>query len=398
MDNENNKESKVNKESRENKESKVDKENKENRENRENRANKASEDHTYNTYNAARGRVRIRDIADELGLSTATVSNVIHGKTKKISDETVKRVQELLEKRQYIPSMAGILLAQNNSRIIGIMINNCEKYEGHVLEDAFIASSLNHLSNEIERTGHFMMVKVTTQIEDIVKFASMWNLEGMVVIGFCEQDYKKLRESMHVPFVIYDGYLENAETGRICNLTVDHYDGGRQAGAYLKQMGHEKVLCIADNCICMDWERYLGFCDGFKDEGGEMPDFWQVPMQKIERQIFYQEHLEQLKAYTAVFAASDYYAIDLMQFLQERRIGVPEDLSIIGFDDNPICQQVVPSLTSIKQDGAERAALAIEKLRQLKEGEEGSIIKLPVTLVKRNSVRKNEKKYAECIN
>jgi len=52
-------------------------------------------------------RVRIVDIAEELGLSTATVSNVIHGKTKKISDETVKRVQELLEKRQYIPSMAG---------------------------------------------------------------------------------------------------------------------------------------------------------------------------------------------------------------------------------------------------------------------------------------------------
>ena len=64
-------------------------------------------------------RVRIIDIAEELGLSTATVSNVIHGKTGKISDETVRRVQKLLEERQYIPSMAGILLAQNNSRIIG---------------------------------------------------------------------------------------------------------------------------------------------------------------------------------------------------------------------------------------------------------------------------------------
>ncbi len=60
-------------------------------------------------------RVRIRDIADELGVSTATVSNVIHGKTAKVSDETVKRVQALLKERQYIPSMAGILLAQNAS-------------------------------------------------------------------------------------------------------------------------------------------------------------------------------------------------------------------------------------------------------------------------------------------
>lgn len=91
-------------------------------------------------------RVRIVDIAEELGLSTATVSNVIHGKTKKLSDETVKRVQELLEKRDYIPSMAGILLAQNNSRMIGIVVNDHEKYEGHVLEDGFISSALNALS------------------------------------------------------------------------------------------------------------------------------------------------------------------------------------------------------------------------------------------------------------
>ena len=63
-------------------------------------------------------RVRIADIADALGLSTATVSKVIHGKTGKISDETVKRVQQELERTGYIPNMAGILLARNNSRWI----------------------------------------------------------------------------------------------------------------------------------------------------------------------------------------------------------------------------------------------------------------------------------------
>lgn len=82
-------------------------------------------------------RVRISDIAEELGLSTATVSNVIHGKTQKVSDETIKKVQELLEKREYIPSMAGILLAQNDSGIIGIAVNRHEKYEDCVLEDPF---------------------------------------------------------------------------------------------------------------------------------------------------------------------------------------------------------------------------------------------------------------------
>ena len=134
-------------------------------------------------------RVRISDIAQELGLSTATVSNVIHGKTKKISDETVKRVMALLEERQYIPSMAGILLAQNSSKIIGVFVNDHEKYEGHTLDDFFIASSLNHLSTEIEANGQFMMVKKAKNAEEIIQFASMWNMDGIVVIGFCDQDY-----------------------------------------------------------------------------------------------------------------------------------------------------------------------------------------------------------------
>ena len=87
-------------------------------------------------------RVRICDIAEELGLSTATVSNVIHGKTNKVSDETVQRVTALLEKRQYIPSMAGILLARNSSGIIGVFVNDHPKYEGHTLRDGFLASVL----------------------------------------------------------------------------------------------------------------------------------------------------------------------------------------------------------------------------------------------------------------
>ena len=154
-------------------------------------------------------RIRICDIAEELGVSTATVSNVIHGKTHKVSSETVQRVQELLEKRQYIPSMAGILLAQNDSRIIGIVVNDHKKYESHVLEDPFIAASLNALSSEIDRAGQFMMVKATTKADDIIRFASMWNLDGMVLIGFCEEDYQLLRNHMRIPFVAYDGFFEH---------------------------------------------------------------------------------------------------------------------------------------------------------------------------------------------
>ena len=248
-------------------------------------------------------RVRISDIAEELGLSTATVSNVLHGKTKKVADETVKRVQAVLEERRYIPSMAGILLAQNSSKIIGIVINDHEKYEGHTLEDVFIASSLNYLSTEIERNGMFMMVKKITDIEEIIKFASMWNMEGLVIIGFCDQDYMYLRNHMRIPFVVYDGYCEKAE--RIFNITIDNYDGGYQVGNYFRRLGHRQALCIADNNICVDKERYEGFCAGF---GRENTELLIVPMKKAERRAFYQANITKFRRASAAFAVSDYYA------------------------------------------------------------------------------------------
>ena len=223
-------------------------------------------------------RVRISDIAEELGVSTATVSNVLHGKTKKISDETVKRVQALLEERQYIPSMAGILLAQNSSRIIGVVVNDHEKYENHTLEDVFIASSLNYLSTEIEKNGQFMMVKKAKVPEEIITFASMWNLDGLVLIGFCDQDYKYLRSHMRIPFVVYDGFCEKTE--RIYNITIDNFDGGVHVGTYLRENGNVKALCIADNEICVDLERRNGFQAGFS-EG--QADFLLIQMQKEER-------------------------------------------------------------------------------------------------------------------
>ena len=329
-------------------------------------------------------RVRIVDIAEELGLSTATVSNVIHGKTKKISDETVKRVQELLEERRYIPSMAGILLAQNSSHIIGVVVNDHEKYEGKPLEDAFVASSLNALLSALERADYFMMVKTAQSWSEVERFASMWNMEGLVLLGFCESDYRKLRERMHIPFVVYDGFFEEDE--KICNLTIDNFDGGRQVGAHLQRMGHRKAILISDNDICMDQERMEGFRTGFLN--GEVT-FLQVPMQRAKRYDFYKENLRRMQNCTAAFAVSDVYAAELIHFLREQGISVPGEMSVVGFDDNALCETCFPRLTTVKQDAAKRAEMAVCALQRLREGREGKMREvLPVQLVIRDSVRK----------
>lgn len=326
-------------------------------------------------------RIRIRDIAEELGLSTATVSNVIHGKTGKVSNETVAKVMELLEKRQYIPNMASILLAQNDSRIIGVFVNDHEKYEGHTLDDFFIASSLNYLSTEIEKNGYFLMVKKAKCPEEVLRFASMWNMDGIVMIGFCQQDYDYLRGHMRIPFVVYDGFCDHPE--RILNITIDNFDGGFQMGSHFRKLGHRRTLCISDNDVGVDLARMAGFEKGFHPGGTRRLI---VPMRKQERWVFYREHLEDFRKSTAVFAVSDYYAMDLIRFLHGQGIRVPEDISVGGFDDTPMCALFCPTLTTIQQSGEQRAKIAIESLQALKNGEKvAHQIMLPVSLVVRDS-------------
>lgn len=326
-------------------------------------------------------RIRISDIAEELGLSTATVSNVIHGKTNKVSDETVKRVQALLEQRQYIPSMAGILLAQNSSKIIGVFVNDHEKYEGHTLDDAFISSALNALSTEIEHCGQFMMVKKAKHPEEVLKFASMWNMEGLVMMGFCDQDYMYLRTHMRIPFVVYDGYCDNPQG--IVNITIDNFDGGFQMGRLFREKGHTAAICLTDNETGVDLERINGFCEGF---GNGSVDRMLIPMRKAERRQQYARQIERFRRISAVFAVSDYYAIDLMQFLLDNGFSVPGDIAIAGFDGTPMGEQVYPALTTVRQDNALRAKTAMEKLRDLQEGRETTTsVMLPVSLIERAS-------------
>ena len=353
-------------------------------------------------------RVRICDLAEELGLSTATVSNVIHGKTQKVSDATVQRVTALLEEREYIPNMAGILLAQNDSRIIGVFVNDHEKYEGRTLSDFFIAESLNELSTQIEKTGRFMMVKKAKDAGQILRFASMWNMEGIVVIGFCAQDYQTLRNHMRIPFVVYDGIC--GQTERIVNLSIDNSGGGEQVGRHFRALGHTRALCLSDNETGIDRDRIEGFFRGFAPGHAEL---LRIPMQKetakpmeqgilrfivglarwlnlsvVAEGVETREQLERLRGVTAVFAVSDHYAIDLMSFLRGQGIAVPEEISVAGFDDTPVCEMVSPALTTVRQDGAARARIAMEKLQALREGRTvGEEVILPVTLVVRGSTR-----------
>lgn len=325
-------------------------------------------------------KIRIVDIAEELGISTATVSNVIHGKTKKISDGTVKRVQEKLEERGYIPNMAATLLAQNNSRIMGVVVHDHPKYEGHLFEDPFISSAVNALSAELEAAGYFLMLKKTVEIMDAVSFASMWNMDGMILLGFCDDEYQTLRDRIRIPFVVYDGSFESS--GNLGSLLLDDRDGGRQVGEYFRASGHQRVLCLADNRLLPDYDRYLGLNEGLQGEA----DFWEIPMKRRERIAFYESRQTEFQKYTAIFAVSDYYAVDVMYFLMGKGFRIPRDMAVVGFDDSALARMVSPALTTVRQDNEYRAFRAVEVLKKMKEDHSFSVTEtVPVTLIIRES-------------
>jgi LacI family transcriptional regulator len=132
----------------------------------------------------------------------------------------------------------------------------------------------------------------------------------------------------------------------------------------------------------MDMERFMGL-------KSEIPnaELMVIPMEQEARTIFYMEHLGEIKKYSAVFAVSDYYAMDFIQFLKNAGVSVPEDISVVGFDNVRECEKFEPALTTIKQDYRQRAALAVKMLNRLRNGDSSEKnVLLPVTLIERDSV------------
>ena len=138
----------------------------------------------------------------------------------------------------------------------------------------------------------------------------------------------------------------------------------------------------------MDKERIEGFRKAF--EPGETLR-WEIPKTEKERMSFYDDkYMQLLKSnVTAVFAVSDFYAVEFMKFLQGKNIRIPEDIQIVGFDDNMASRESNPPLTTIHQEASLRAKAAIECLEAMRDGAKYKTeIVLQVNLIKRESTRK----------
>lgn len=334
---------------------------------------------------------RIKDIAAQLNVSPTTVSNVIHGKTQRVSEDTIRKVNELLAKENYVPNMGGVLLSQNNSMIIAIVLNDDVKYENKILLNPFVVEMISALEGNIRAAGYFTMLHNAHSIEEVAKIVKMWNISGLVLFGFKSEEYEKLSGMIRTPYVTIDALYEKKNEHNV-NVGLDNYKAAYDMGRYLTGKGHREIVFLCDNDYGLDHVRKNGLGDAVRDAGFDFCDdnLRLLPAVYEVRQDYYRKLLEEIKEkkYTAMFFSSDFYAVEAMNYLMDHGIKIPEDVSVAGFDDITYATIIRPCLTTVKQDLPLKAATTVNALvniiRQFKISTNDVI--LPVEIVERDSV------------
>ena len=313
--------------------------------------------------------ITIKEMSEILGISTTTVSNVINGKTSEVSKQTAEKVQKLLDKYDYIPNMSAKNLAQNHSKLIGIVLKSRkDKYE-NIFADPFHSALLGSLEQAIRQNGYYMMIYTSEDINEIVHNVMSWNAEGLILVGMLHDDYLHVVSKYKRPVVLIDSYPSN-NIGTYVNIGLNDEEGGYKITKYLLESGHRKIAFLADNMEGVDSIRYLGYLRAMKEFGIEVNDENLIIIRpgKYEKAGSMSEIYDVAHNFTAFMCCSDYYAATLMNYLKQRGIRIPEDLSITGFDDNMYAQLVSPGLTTVHQDISKRGITAIEYLIKMING------------------------------
>lgn len=338
--------------------------------------------------------VRIKDVAEAVGVSTATVSNVINGKEQRVSKEVREKIQTALDEMGYVRNRSAMMLAQTNSNMIGVVIP-CKTGVKITLEDPYYSALLGNLEYEIRAHHCFMYLIAQQSEEEIIRQAIAWNLEGLIVCNMVQEELAGLCEKYRRGVVSIDSYLNRS--ARFINIATDDFGGAYEMGKYLIRRGHTRIAMLADNDATVDHHRWMGLQQAMKEAGLAITekDHFLFSSSESVRELQFAQFLPEWKNYTALFVASDYYALEVSSFLQSRGIRVPEDISITGFDDLIYASIARPKLTTMSQNIGKKAKMAVEALLSLceKKGEQKDTEnlweekwQLPVKLVERESV------------
>ena len=189
--------------------------------------------------------IRLQDIAEMAGVSRTTVSNVINGNTKRVSQKTIDKITAILKEQNYVPHMGSVMLSGHGSRIIGVVLGFTYAHGMQSLQDPFVGELIGNIRMETEEKGYYVMLIGGEDIQNVVDIASKWNVEGLIILGYNEERYRSLSRKLNKKMILIDAYPEGAYTFQ--NVGVDDYSGGYQIGVSIPV--DTKRLCLLQKRI-----------------------------------------------------------------------------------------------------------------------------------------------------
>jgi DNA-binding LacI/PurR family transcriptional regulator len=343
------------------------------------------------------GRITIKQVASEAGVSTQTVSRVINARPD-VSPETRERVQDVIERMRYQPSALARSLTQQRSYTLGIVTAG--------LQHAGPSRTLNGIAQAAEQAGYGLLLKELPRYdaEDIVPIIDALvarHVDGVIwavpEVGENRKPFSSLPLHLGVPIV----YITMEARDGLASVSIDNYLGGQLATAHLIEQGYRRIGHISGP---LDWwesrQRLAAWRDTLHQHGLEADDRQWVEgdWSSASGAQATQKLFSQYPDMDAVFVANDQMALSVLQATCRRGPRVPQDLGVVGFDNLAESAFFSPPLTTVQQDQYNLARIAVEEVIRIIDWSWQGLdpapprsIKLPPALLVRESSMRSQK-------
>jgi len=322
----------------------------------------------------------IKDVARRAGVAPSTVSNYLTGNAR-VSPPTAKRIQEAIDELGYIPNRAARSLRVKHTNTLGLIVPD-------IANPFFseIVRTINHVSQRMEYT--VMLCDSGgdgTREKSLLANLLSQRVDGILMIHTGHRDdYVELATQANRPIVFVDRAVEG-----IRSVVTDNYTGGKLAARHLLGLGHTRFGILAGNTHVRNvQERLEGFTGEVEEHGYAVePPCIISGEQTLETGREVDLLLKLRRPPTAIFATNDIIALGAWRKLLEMGVRVPEDVSLIGYDNIEMTQITVPDLTTIGQDKAEMGRQAVLALFEAMETKQvtGETTYIPPRLIVRGS-------------
>ena len=294
-------------------------------------------------------KIQMVDIARMAGVSTSTVSRALNG-SPLINQETRQRIADLARSLSYSINLSAKNLRSGDNRTIGVVIPYQDQIRQDVT-DPFFMTMLGHLADQLTKQNFDLLFSriAASQIEDLAVLYESGRVSGLIVVGQWGQ-HEKLNElaRRNIPFVVWGGQMPRQ---LYCTVGGDNFNGGYLATQHLLSLGRRRIVFIGDKEATETQQRYAGFLRAHEEHkvAHDTALYIPSPFTVAEARVDINEFLNQKIAFDAIFAASDLLAMTAMSIITQHGLRIPQDVSVVGYDDIGMAEHTYPPLTTIRQ-------------------------------------------------